>query len=98
DAPFFGFSAREAALLDPQHRILLEIAWEALEAAGYDAERIDRPVGLYAGASVNSYFLYYLFSREHLYSPDGAQLFMGNDNNRSEERRVGKECRSRWSP
>ena len=81
DAPFFGFSAREAALLDPQHRILLEIAWEALEAAGYDAERIDRPVGLYAGASVNSYFLYYLFAREHLYSPDGAQLFMGNDNN-----------------
>src|SRR5215210_8060877 len=81
DAPFFGFSAREAALLDPQHRILLEIAWESLEAAGYDAERIDRPVGLYAGASVNSYFLYYLFSREHLYSAEGAQLFMGNDNN-----------------
>src|SRR6266545_218831 len=80
DAPFFGLSAREAALLDPQHRILLEIAWEALEAAGYDAERIERPVGLYAGASVNSYFLYYLFSREQLYSPEGAQLFMGNDN------------------
>ncbi|MDP9120797.1 MAG: polyketide synthase, partial [Acidobacteriota bacterium] len=82
DAPFFGVSPREAALLDPQHRLLLEIAWEALEAAGYDALRLDRPVGVYAGASANSYFLHYLFSsRELLNSPDGAQLFMGNDNN-----------------
>jgi amino acid adenylation domain-containing protein len=82
DAPFFGLSAREAALLDPQHRLLLEAAWEALEAAGYDVERIDRPVGVYAGASVNSYFLHYLFSpREQLNSPDGADLFVGNDNN-----------------
>src|SRR5437868_273333 len=31
DAPFFGFSAREAALLDPQQRLFLECAWEALE-------------------------------------------------------------------
>ncbi|HVR97271.1 MAG TPA: amino acid adenylation domain-containing protein [Thermoanaerobaculia bacterium] len=82
DAPFFGLSAREAALLDPQHRLLLEMAWEALEAAGYDAERLDRPVGVYAGASVNSYFLHYLFSpREQLNAPDGADLFVGNDNN-----------------
>ena len=82
DAPFFGFSAREAALLDPQHRLLLEAAWEALEAAGYDAERIAGPVGVYVGASVNSYFLHYLFSpREQLNSPDGAQYFVGNDNN-----------------
>ncbi|HEX2642329.1 MAG TPA: polyketide synthase, partial [Thermoanaerobaculia bacterium] len=82
DAPFFGFSAREAALLDPQHRLLLEAAWEALEDAGYDAERIAGPVGVYVGASVNSYFLHYLFSpREQLNSPDGAQYFVGNDNN-----------------
>jgi len=82
DAPFFGLSAREASILDPQHRLLLETAWEALEAAGYDVERIDWPVGVYAGGSNSSYFLHYLFSpREMLNSPDGPQLFLGNDNN-----------------
>src|SRR6516225_1161460 len=36
DAEFFGFSARDAALTDPQHRLFLETTWEALEDAGYD--------------------------------------------------------------
>ena len=80
DAPFFGFSAREAAILDPQQRLFLECAWEALEAAGYDAERIEGPVGVFAGGSTNSYFLHYLFSpREMLNSSEGPQLFLGND-------------------
>ena len=36
DAEFFGFSARDASLTDPQHRLFLETCWEALEDAGYD--------------------------------------------------------------
>src|ERR1700722_12375485 len=36
DAAFFGISPREAASLDPQHRLALEVAWEALEDAGYN--------------------------------------------------------------
>jgi amino acid adenylation domain-containing protein len=80
DAPFFGYSAREAALLDPQQRLFLECAWEALEAAGYDGLRIDRPVGVYGGVSANSYYLFHLFSRHGLLNdPAAAQELLGSD-------------------
>ncbi len=57
DAAFFGYSPREAALLDPQHRLLLEGAWETLENAGYDPERYAGSIGVYVSASPNTYFL-----------------------------------------
>jgi acyl transferase domain-containing protein len=38
DASFFSYSSREAQFMDPQHRLLLEIAWEAFEDAGYSPE------------------------------------------------------------
>jgi acyl transferase domain-containing protein len=62
DASFFGFTPREAELMDPQHRVFLEIAWEALEHAGYDAVRTKTPIGLFAGSSMNTYLLYNLCS------------------------------------
>jgi len=55
DASFFGFTPKEAEILNPQHRLFLESAWEALESAGYDAETYPGPIGLYAGASLNNY-------------------------------------------
>ena len=58
DAAFFNFNAREAELLDPQHRVFLECAWEALESAGYDVERTPGLVGVWAGSGINSYLLY----------------------------------------
>ena len=58
DAQFFGYTPREATIIDPQHRVLLECAWEALEHAGYDPYRSDRAIGVYAGASMNTYLLY----------------------------------------
>jgi len=80
DAPFFGFSAREAALLDPQQRLFLECAWEALEAAGYDSLRVKGPVGVFGGTSSNSYSLFYLYSRAAvLNSPTAGQTFLGGD-------------------
>jgi acyl transferase domain-containing protein len=51
DAEFFGFSARDAALTDPQHRLFLETCWEALEDAGYDPATYPGAIGLSADAS-----------------------------------------------
>jgi acyl transferase domain-containing protein/acyl carrier protein len=54
DAAFFGYSPREAELLDPQQRVFLETAWSALEHAGYDG-RDAGLVGVYAGGALNGY-------------------------------------------
>jgi acyl-CoA synthetase (AMP-forming)/AMP-acid ligase II/3-oxoacyl-(acyl-carrier-protein) synthase/thioesterase domain-containing protein/acyl carrier protein len=52
DAEFFGVSAREALTLDPQHRLVLEVAWEALEQAGYDPTGLsDALAGVFLGIS-----------------------------------------------
>jgi acyl transferase domain-containing protein/acyl carrier protein len=57
DAAFFGYSPREAEILDPQHRNFLECAWEALENAGYDPDRSTALTGVFAGNSFNGYLL-----------------------------------------
>ncbi|MFL6604095.1 MAG: amino acid adenylation domain-containing protein [Steroidobacteraceae bacterium] len=57
DAEFFGMYAREAELTDPQHRVFLECAWEALESAGCDPRAFNGPIGVFAGCSINTYFL-----------------------------------------
>ncbi|MEP6546097.1 MAG: beta-ketoacyl synthase N-terminal-like domain-containing protein, partial [Gammaproteobacteria bacterium] len=57
DADFFGMYSREAELTDPQHRIFLECAWEALESAGYDPATVQGPIGVFGGCSINTYFL-----------------------------------------
>ncbi len=60
DADFFGMYAREAELTDPQHRVFLECAWEALEDAGYDPRRYRGAIGVFAGCSINTYFLHHV--------------------------------------
>ncbi|MEO0683695.1 MAG: type I polyketide synthase, partial [Cyanobacteria bacterium J06649_11] len=57
DASFFSISPREAEIIDPQHRLFLECAWEALEDAGYDPDKYDGQIGVYAGASISTYLL-----------------------------------------
>ncbi len=55
DAAFFGINAREAEVMDPQHRVFLECAWQALEDAGYDAERYDGAIGVFGGGVHDGY-------------------------------------------
>lgn len=56
DAGFFGFTPREAELMDPQHRIFLELCWECLERAGHVPEKYDAPIGVFAGMYNATYF------------------------------------------
>ncbi|NUK13006.1 polyketide synthase, partial [Streptomyces lunaelactis] len=57
DADFFGVSGREADVLDPQHRLLLEVAWEALEHAGLRPDRMaGSSTGMYLGISYNDFY------------------------------------------
>ena len=56
DPQFFGISIREARSLDPQQRILLEVAWEALERAGQIPERLwGKRAGVFIGVTTNDY-------------------------------------------
>jgi len=57
DADFFSIPAFEASILDPQHRLLLECAWETLESAGYANKQERGVVGVFAGSSNSQYFL-----------------------------------------
>ncbi len=50
DATFFAYSPKEATIMDPQHRLFLEVAWEACEDAGYHPETYPGAIGLFAGA------------------------------------------------
>jgi acyl transferase domain-containing protein len=76
-ASFFDYSPREAELIDPQHRVFLEVAWEALEHAGYDPDRAPR-IGVFAGASLNSYIIN-LHTQPHLRdSTDPVQAVVSN--------------------
>ncbi len=80
DAAFFGINPREAEVLDPQHRLFLESAWEALENAGYDPEREPRPTGVFAGTTMSTYLLSNLLANPELLRTVGAyQTMLGND-------------------
>ncbi|MEH2238956.1 MAG: beta-ketoacyl synthase N-terminal-like domain-containing protein [Nostoc sp.] len=66
DASFFDYSPRTAEIMDPQHRLFLETAWEALESAGYDSKTYEGRISVYGSASISSYFLFNLFSNTEL--------------------------------
>ncbi|MFY0623725.1 MAG: SDR family NAD(P)-dependent oxidoreductase [Pelagimonas sp.] len=81
DAEFFGFSPKEAAIMDPQHRQFLETAWEALENAGQVPENFPGQVGVFAGCGMGSYFYFNVCSNPDLVENTGMFLLRhtGND-------------------
>jgi amino acid adenylation domain-containing protein len=62
DAKHFNIPPREAERMDPQHRILLEVAQTALDSAGHDPAQFAGKIGIFAGSSQNSYLLNNLLS------------------------------------
>ncbi|MBD2448700.1 acyltransferase domain-containing protein [Nostoc sp. FACHB-152] len=80
DANFFAYSAKEAELIDPQQRLFLELAWEAVEKAGYDPQTYNRLIGVYGGVGMNRYFLNNIYSHHQLLGTfDPVQLGISND-------------------
>ncbi|HEX3662575.1 MAG TPA: SDR family NAD(P)-dependent oxidoreductase [Acidobacteriaceae bacterium] len=80
DAAFFGFSAREAEIIDPQQRVFLECAWSALEDAGCDPSAFPGAIAVFAGAGMNSYAPVNLMSHPELLASVGwYQAMVSND-------------------
>ena len=79
DAGFFGYSPREAEIMDPQQRVFLECAWEAFEDAGLDPARIAGDVAVFAGVGMNTYAFNLLPDPEILDSVGSFQISIAND-------------------
>ncbi|MCW2627867.1 type I polyketide synthase [Mycobacterium sp.] len=79
DAPFFGISAREARWVDPQHRLLLETAWRAVEHSGTAPSALaDTNTGVFVGLSTHDYLG--MASDELAYPEIEAYLAIGTSN------------------
>ncbi|MDG4820070.1 beta-ketoacyl synthase N-terminal-like domain-containing protein [Micromonospora sp. WMMD956] len=80
DAAFFGITPREAETTDPQHRLLMQTAWAALESAGLATDAPFGRVGVFAGAGFNYYALHHVFARPGLVDAQGLlSVVLGNE-------------------
>ena len=80
DAGFWGIGRHEAELMDPQQRILLEVAWHALEDAGLDPRRNEAAIGVFVGSAISTYLLFQLHGRiAGPSAPSQLLAMMGND-------------------
>ena len=71
DAAFFGINPLEAKVMDPQQRVFLELAQQALENAGYDPERYKGRIGVFAGIGDNHYYTTNLLTHPDLLAMAG---------------------------
>ena len=81
DAEFFGFSPKDAAIMDPQHRQFLAACWEALEDATHPASTFNGSIGIFGGCGMGSYLAFNLLSNRQLVDDVGMFLLRhtGND-------------------
>ncbi|MFF7457091.1 SDR family NAD(P)-dependent oxidoreductase [Kitasatospora sp. NPDC008115] len=80
DAAFFGYNPREAGIMDPQHRVFLECAWEALESAGCVPEEFTGRIGVFAGAGLNTYLLHNVTANRRVFDSAGPyQTMLASD-------------------
>lgn len=80
DAAFFGITPREAEVMDPQARVFLELAQEALENAGYTPESFQGLIGMYAGSGKNTYFENHICGRPEIVNRLGEfQTMLANE-------------------
>jgi acyl transferase domain-containing protein len=79
DARLFGYSAREAEIMDPQQRVFLECAWEALEDAGHDPARFPGRIGTFAGCGISTYLLNLYASPAVIEAAGPYQVLLAND-------------------
>jgi amino acid adenylation domain-containing protein len=79
DPEFFGYTPREAEIVDPQQRVFLECCWEALEDAGYEPQTNPGPIGVYGGVAKSTYVLHLLAQGSALPLLGRLQLGIAND-------------------
>lgn len=80
DAAFFNMNPRLAEVTDPQQRIFLEVAWEAIENAGYSPDKYDGLIGVFAGMGNNTYYPNNVFHNKEAINRVGAfQTMTGNE-------------------
>ncbi|MFN8578575.1 MAG: amino acid adenylation domain-containing protein [Candidatus Sericytochromatia bacterium] len=80
DADFWGYSPREAEILDPQQRLFLDCAYHALEHSGYNPDSIKEPVSIFAGTGLSRYMFFNLANNQNIIDKVGYfQLMIAND-------------------
>lgn len=79
DAAFFGFTPRDAELIDPQQRVFLECAWHALEDAGYVPQEVDARIGVFGGVGTNWHLSQVAQSSVAKKYASGASVVISND-------------------
>lgn len=79
DAAFFGYTPREAEVMDPQHRVFLETALHALQDSGYAPPLAMARVGVFGGAGSNGY-LHHVYTHPDIVETVGrTQVLLGNE-------------------
>ena len=81
DGTFFGFSPRDASIMDPQQRHFIECSWTAMEHAGHVPQTFDGSIGVYAGCGASMYMMNNLLTNPQLVQQVGFFLLRhtGND-------------------